>query len=268
MSSTTGPVTLRAPGAFRLALEFRAPWEFGLGLLATPILQMAPRGDGHPVIVFPGLAASDMSTAPLRRFLAGRGFDVRPWGLGRNFGPGRGTLDACFEMVRDARRKTGRSVSLIGWSLGGIYAREAAKVCKEDVRGVITLGTPFAGHPKATNAWRIYEMTSGERAEDRMTHMHLAEAPPVPTTSIYSRTDGIVAWQCSIQQPGRRRDTENIEVEASHIGLGVTPAAMFAVADRLAQGEGKWAPFDRSGWKSVFYGDPAKADWYPTSAFV
>jgi pimeloyl-ACP methyl ester carboxylesterase len=237
-------------------------------MMALPFLEAAPRGDGHAVIVFPGLAASDVSTLPMRRYLASRGFDVRPWGLGRNFGPGRGTLESCFEMVREARRETGRKVSLIGWSLGGIYAREAAKAAPNDVRSVVTLGTPFAGHPKATNAWRIYEMTSGERSEERMTHMRLAEAPPVPTTSIYSRTDGIVAWQCSIQAPGRRRDTENIEIEASHIGLGLTPAALYALADRLAQPEGQWTPFDRSGFKSLFYGDPAKADWYPASAYV
>jgi pimeloyl-ACP methyl ester carboxylesterase len=249
-------------------MEMRAPWEFGLSLMAMPVLWQAPRGDGHPILVFPGLAASDVSTVPLRRFLIGRGYDVRPWGLGRNLGPGRGVLETIFEMVRTAQRESGRKVSLVGWSLGGIYAREAAKANADAVRCVITLGTPFSGPVQATNAWRVYELASGEKADARAHTMRLAEAPPVPTTSIYSRTDGIVAWECSIQAPGRRRDTENIEVEASHLGIGVNPAALFAVADRLAQPLGAWQPFDRSGWKSVFYGDPARQGWHPESWYI
>ena len=260
------------PGAVRLALEMRVPWEFGASLLALPILRSAPRGDGHAVLVFPGLVASDASTVPLRRYLIDRGYDARAWGLGRNFGPGRGTIEACFEKVRELHRETGRKVSLIGWSLGGIYAREAAKVVPEAVRTVITLGTPFNGHPKSTNAWRVYEMASGETADSRIGMFNLSKAPPMPTTSIYSRTDGIVAWQCSLQeagsQEGGRGDTENIEVEASHVGLGVNPMSLYAVADRLAQPDGDWRPFDRSGVRRLFFADPKRSDWFPSSWFV
>ena len=114
------------------------------------------------------------------------------------------------------------------------------------VRCVITLGTPFAGSHKATNAWRIYEMASGRKIEREAESYDLPGAPPVPTTSIYSRTDGVVAWQASIQAPDKTRPhTENIEVLASHIGLGVNPSAWWAVADRLAQPEGQWKPFAR-----------------------
>ncbi len=256
----------QAPGALRLALELRVPWEFGASLLALPILKSAPRGDGHAVLVFPGLVASDMSTAPLRQYLSGQGYDARGWDLGRNLGPGRGKIEACFDKVRELHKETGRKVSLIGWSLGGIYAREAAKVVPEFVRSVITLGTPFNGHPKSTNAWRVYEMASGETADTRLTMYNLAKAPPVPTTSIYSRTDGVVAWECSQQAAHERRDTENIEVEASHIGLGVNPCSLYAVADRLSQPHGGWQPFDRSGLlKSMLFGDPARAGWMPGS---
>ena len=124
------------------------------------------------------------------------------------------------------------------------------------VRSVITLGSPFAGSPKATNAWRVYEMASGRRAdeEDRRFGGSLSETPPVPTTAIFSRTDGICAWQGCMEKPSAR--SENIEVESSHCGMGHHPAAVYAVADRLAQPEGKWAPFDRSGWRSLFYPDP------------
>jgi pimeloyl-ACP methyl ester carboxylesterase len=260
-----GPI--RAPGAMRLALELRVPWEFGMSVAAMPLLMASlPRGDGHPVLVFPGLAASDLSTAPLRRFLVERGYDARPWELGRNLGPGNGVLEGCHAAVRRLAAETGRKVSLIGWSLGGIYARETAKTATRDVRSVITLGTPFAGPVKATNAWKVYEMVSGERAEDRSHRYDLKTAPPVPTTSIYSRTDGVVAWQCSVQAPGGQ--TENIQVEASHIGLGVNPAVLFAVADRLSQADGTWVPFDRTGLRRFFYGNPAAADWFPSSCLV
>jgi pimeloyl-ACP methyl ester carboxylesterase len=257
---------VRAPGALRLALEMRMPWEFGASLAALPFLYSLPRGDGHSVLVFPGLAASDLSTAALRRFLNDRGYDARAWELGRNFGPGKGVMQACVQKVRQLRAESGRPVTVIGWSLGGIYAREVAKLVPNDVRSVITLGTPFAGHPRATNAWQVYEMASGEKVEESSKHYDLKTAPPVPTTSIYSRTDGVVAWQCSVQAPGG--ETENIEVEASHIGLGVNPAVLYAVADRLAQPEGTWAPFDRSGLKRLFFGDPAAKDWHPRSFMV
>jgi pimeloyl-ACP methyl ester carboxylesterase len=263
-----GQESVTAPGALRLALELRVPFEFGASIAALPLLYSLPNGDGHPVLVFPGLAASDTSTAPLRRFLVGRGYDARSWDLGRNLGPGRGVLQACFERVRQMHAETGRKVTLIGWSLGGIYAREAAKAVSASTRAVITLGTPFAGHMGATNATRVYEMASGEKASARTSAFDLPTAPPVPTTSIYSRTDGIVAWQCSVQAAGQRTDTENIEVEASHIGLGFNPTVLYAVADRLAQAEGKWKPFDRSGLKQLFYGDPKRANWHPKSWMV
>jgi pimeloyl-ACP methyl ester carboxylesterase len=266
---TIGSRRPQAPGALRLALEMRVPWEFGASLLALPILKSAPRGDGHAVLVFPGLVASDMSTAPLRQYLNGQGYDARGWDLGRNLGPGRGKIEACFDKVRELHKETGRTISLIGWSLGGIYAREAAKVVPECVRSVITLGTPFNGHPKSTNAWRVYEMASGETADTRLTMYNLSKAPPAPTTSIYSRTDGVVAYECSQQSPTGRRDTENIEVEASHIGLGVNPCSLYAVADRLAQPEGNWQPFDRGGLlKSMLFGDPARTGWMPRNWFV
>jgi pimeloyl-ACP methyl ester carboxylesterase len=260
MQQTSDTQRVRAPGMLRLALEFRAPWELSAGIAAWPLLSLAPKGDGHPVVVFPGLVASDLSTDLLRRYLAGRNYAAHRWEQGRNLGPRPGVLDACARQVETLHQKHGRKVSLIGWSLGGIYAREIAKSLPDLVRSVITLGTPFSGHPRATNAWRVYEMASGERVDDTPRDWpRLRQAPPVPTTSIYSRTDGVVAWQCSVQEPGPQ--TENIEVEASHIGLGVHPAVLFAVADRLAQPEGEWRPFDRSGLRQLFYRDPKASDW-------
>jgi len=249
--------SMKPPGAFLLALEGRAPWEFGAAIATYPLLRQAPRGDGHAVVVFPGLAASDISTLPLRGFLGGRGYRPCGWELRFNFGPRKGVLDRCLGLIRKLRRETRRKVSLVGWSLGGVYARELAKLVPEDVRSVVTLGSPFTGHPKANNAWRIYELASGHSLADGGALARVREAPPVPTTSIFSRTDGIVAWPCCVQEAGPM--AESIEVAASHIGMGLHPAAWYAVADRLAQREGRWKPFHRDGWRQWLFRDPYRA---------
>ncbi len=218
-------------------------------------------GDGHGVLVFPGLSASDATTYPLRGYLGPSATFPRAGARASTSARAR----ACWKHARRGldglARVSGGKVSLIGWSLGGVYARELAKELPQLVRGVITLGSPFAGPPKSTNAWRIYELTSGRKIEHEHGRFDLPTAPPVPTTSIYSRSDGIVAWQGSVQQPDHGQ-TENIEVVASHFGLGLNPSAWWAVADRLAQPEGQWRPFDRTGLyglKSFIYPDPNRA---------
>ena len=249
------------PSPWLLALEFRAAWELGALLPAWPLLLRAPLGDGHPVIVFPGLSASDGSTLPLRNYLATRNYDVTGWNQGHNFGPRAGVLEAASHQVREIFIAAGkRKVSLIGWSLGGIYAREMAKLHPELVRGVITLGTPFSGAPESTNAWRLFRLTSGRDIKSETRRFDLPLAPPVPTTSIFSRSDGIVAWQGSLQAPCKGNpNTENIEVIASHLGIGMNPSAMWAVADRLAQPEGAWQPFGRKGGlHGLLYPDPLR----------
>jgi pimeloyl-ACP methyl ester carboxylesterase len=249
--------SLKPPGAFLLAMEGRAPWELGAAVAAYPLLRHAPRGDGHSVIVFPGLAASDMSTLPLRAFLGERGYRATGWDLRFNFGPREGVLERSLERVRRIRKESGCKVSLIGWSLGGIYAREIAKLAPDDVRVVITLGTPFTGNPKANYAWRVFEFASGHSLDDTGTLERVRVAPPLPTTSVFSRSDGIVSWQCCLQPAGEF--TESIEVTSSHIGIGMNPAAWYAVADRLAQADGKWKPFHRDGWRKWLYRDPYRA---------
>jgi pimeloyl-ACP methyl ester carboxylesterase len=243
---------MRAPGPWLLMLEGRAPWEYAAMLAAMPWLKRLPRGDGHPVIVYPGLGAADITTAPLRSFLQHLGYSAYPWKQGFNFGPRRGVLDAVREhFVRIAERH-GERVSLVGWSLGGLYARELAKEFgPERVRCVVTLGSPFTGHPRATNAWRFYQLMSGQNVHDPKLIAQLRGTPPVPTTSIYSKSDGIVAWQCSINRDAP--EAENIEVHASHIGMGMNPLALYAVADRLRQPHGQWKRFDAQGARRWFY---------------
>jgi len=247
---------MRPPSKTLMFLEGRAISELGAFLGALPLLSLAPTGDGHPVLVLPGLVASDTSTRPLRSFLKTRGYAVSGWGQGRNMGLRHGLQQAMVELVHELNDTHGRKVSLVGWSLGGLYARQLAKMMPERVRSVITLGSPFAAGPKATNAWRVYEMASGRRAdeEDARFGGSLAGPPPVPTTAIFSRTDGICAWQGCREQSSAM--CESIEVDSSHCGMGHHPAAVYAVADRLSQREGEWAPFDRSGWRSLIYPDP------------
>ncbi len=227
-------------------MELRFLWELGAVAAAWPVLRRAPAGDGHPVIVFPGLSAGDASTLPLRSFLARLGHNVSGWNQGFNFGPRAGVLQTARQQLIDTHEATGHKVSLIGWSLGGIYARELAKELPGCVRSVITLGTPFAGSHQSTNAWRLYELTSGRDIRREVAQFDLPAAPPVPTTSIYSRTDGVVAWPASIQAPCATNPlTENLEVVASHLGLGLNPSTWWAVADRLAQPHGHWKTFQR-----------------------
>ncbi|MCK9688096.1 alpha/beta fold hydrolase [Scleromatobacter humisilvae] len=242
---------ISAPGALLLALEGRAPWEFAASILGTPWLRKLPAGDGHRVLVLPGLAANDLTTLPMRTFLKDRGYQASPWEQGLNLGPRAGVLDALRARVRSLFELDGKKISLVGWSLGGVYARELAKEMPEMVRCVITLGSPFAGPPQATNAWWLFEKVSGHPEPDAAMQAALRLAPPVPTTSIYSRTDGIVAWQCSLNPPGAL--AENIEVHASHIGLGLNPLSMMAIADRLAQDPKRWRPFDTSGLRRFFF---------------
>ena len=242
------PDTLPPPGLHLLALEFRAPWEFGAVLPAWPLLQNAPLGDGHAIIVFPGLTAGDASTLPLRRYLESRNYHAYGWGQGLNIGPRHGVLETAKRKLDEACQRSGARVSLVGWSLGGVYARELAKEMPDRVRCVVTLGTPFAGEHTSTNAWRIYQWVSGRDPKRETEHYDLPVAPPVPTTSIYSRSDGVVAWRGSIQAPAPHNPhTENIEVVASHFGLGLNPSAWWAVADRLSQNPvtGAWRPFER-----------------------
>jgi pimeloyl-ACP methyl ester carboxylesterase len=234
-------------------------FEFNSSLLLSPLLLRAPHGDGHPVLALPGFLASDLSMAPMRRYLKELGYDAHAWDMGRNLGGVYGKRKALRELLSGIYEPTGRKVSIVGWSLGGVYARDLALQAPEMVRSVITLGSPFANDIRATNATRLYELLSGEGVDDVPgLRDAIAGDLPVPATSIYSRTDGIVNWRTSLLRPSAT--AENIEVHlASHIGLGVNPAALWAIADRLAQAEGEFTHFDRSGPFAIAYAPPENA---------
>ncbi len=221
----------------------RACADYGLYLAARPLLPRLPAGDGHPVLVLPGLMADDMSTLTLRRVLRRLGYRVHGWRLGRNIGPTAECVAGMSRRIEDLGERYGRPVSLVGQSLGGIFARDLARRTPDSVRQVITLGSPFA--------MRSDSQTRANKVFERYAHLHVerrslplaSEATPlqVPSTSVYSHQDGIVAWRACLGQPSPR--SENIAVYASHLGMAHHPAVIYAVADRLAQPEGTWRPF-------------------------
>ncbi len=256
--SQTQTVDRIAPPSPLLALTElpRALGEFATLPLAAPLLWSAPRGDGHPVLVLPGFVTTDLSTTVLRRFLTRQGYNAHAWELGRNLGRRAIGMqgEKLIARLEAVHAETGQKISLVGWSLGGILARQLARRRPDLVRQVISLGSPFAGDPRATNVWKAYEFLTGQRLKDPDTQAQLREselAPPVPATAIYSKADGIVAWQNCLEPQGTT--TDNIEVPGSHCGLGVNGLVLFAIADRLAQPEGAWKPFDRKGLRALLY---------------
>jgi pimeloyl-ACP methyl ester carboxylesterase len=251
--------TLRPPSLGLLLAEMRGIFELNASLMMSPLLMRAPRGDGHPVLALPGFLASDLSMAPLRRYLTELGYDAHAWQMGRNLGGLSRVRAALRERLAAIHASTGRKVSVVGWSLGGVYARDLALHAPEMVRYVMTLGSPFANDVRATNATKLYEMLSGETVGDDPEFLEaIAGELPMPATSIFSRADGVVNWRTCLLRPSAK--TENIEVYlSSHVGLGVNPAVLWAVADRLAQQEGQFSQFGRSGPFAIAYAPSERA---------
>ncbi len=237
-----GPATV-----YFLTEPVRGVADFAMLPLATPWLFSAPRGDGHGVLVLPGFLASDRSTGTLRRYLRRLGYQVRGWDLGRNLGPTDQVLDQLPQVLRSHADATGGPVSVIGRSLGGIFAREIAQQDPASVRQVITLGSPFAlSDPRQSRADGAYRRRTRLHASAARlpTPEEIMRPISVPSTAVFSRRDGIVAWQSCIEPETELHD--NVEVRCSHLGFGVDPATLWLVADRLAQPPGPQRRF-RSG---------------------
>lgn len=249
-----GPSTterMRRPPRLLRDLEVpRAMWELGAYYASRPTAWLAPRGDGHGVLVLPGFMATDVSTRPLRAFLRRLGYDAQPWLLGRNVGPTDAIVDGLPRRLRDLHTSTGRRVSLVGVSLGGVFARDLAPSHADLVRQVITLASPFRlpvrySGPELTNTgplYRAFRPRHSRRAAERPEEDDLPLLS-VPSTAIYTRTDGVVPWQSCLEREAAT--SQSIEVWGSHCGLGHNPLVLSIIADRLAQPEGTWRPFRR-----------------------
>ena len=231
----------RIPGrALWLTEPVRAVADAGFLVAATPWLAAAKNGDGHGVLVLPGLMADDGSTKPLRAYVRRRGYFVRGWRLGRNLGPTSAVLDGMPGALRELAERTDGPVSVIGWSMGGIFARQLALRHPDLVRQVITLGSPIGiAHGHRTRADRTFALLSARHASTRevLDRTSLAAPVPVPSTALYSRLDGIVGWRACLAEPSGTH--QNVEVRCSHLGFGMDPATLWVVADRRGQPVGR-----------------------------
>jgi pimeloyl-ACP methyl ester carboxylesterase len=238
------PTIMRQPSRAWLVTEPpRAGLDLGLAAM-WPLLTGARRGDGHPVLVLPGLLTGDPATTLLRSVLRLLGHNVSGWSLGTNRGASGRVVEGLRSHLDRLHQSSGQRVSLVGWSLGGLYAQELARAAPGSVRGIITLGSPVV-------RWAPWVCNASGMVDRRTRLLRGAAVLPrpwaergalrVPATSVYSRADGIVHWSaCKYElRPGR----ENVEVRGSHLGLGTNPAVLWLLADRLGMAEGAWTPF-------------------------
>jgi esterase/lipase len=252
--------SVRAPAPILRAMEGAwLPLEAGGFWAMRPLLRTLGRGDQHPVLMLPGFGATDQSTAPLRWALRGQGYWTHAWQLGRNIGPTARAVTGMRRRIEELHDQHGRTVTLIGQSLGGIYARLLARERPDLVRHVLTLGSPYrmveGDRSAAQGLWQQVEhLHDGDLS---LRELREQDRPPllVPATSIYSRSDGVAPWQTCIDEVRER--AENIEVYGSHVGMAVNPAVVLAVLDRLSQPEGDWRPFAPP---------PGLRGWYPRPA--
>ena len=219
-------------------MEAETPKQLAQLVLHYPRLLTEPRGDGHTVLVLPGYTASDSSTQSLRRYIKRLGYDARGWGLGRNSGNVAVLAPQVTEIVSKLNAATGKKVSLIGWSMGGVISREVALHHPHWIRRVITMGSPITGGPKYT-AFADQLASEGIDLDAIEAHIHQRQriSPPlrVPVTAIFSRRDGVVAWQACIDQINQ--SVEHVEVKSSHLGLGFDPKVYRLIARRLAKNQ-------------------------------
>lgn len=224
------------------------------------LIDRTPPGDGRPVMIVPGFGASDISTKILRDFLRDKGFEAHGWGGGLNAGPSEGALRQCREQLEMLSKKfPGQKVTLVGHSLGGVFARELARAFPDQVDQVITLGAPFGADVEHSELsvrvlLKAFHLLYGGRRDfvgrAPLTD-HLMEPLPVPTTAVYSQNDGVVNWRQCITAPAE--NAENVEVQSSHIGLGMNKQSVTVLLDRLSQKPGTWAPFDRTKYADLGY---------------
>jgi len=228
--------TCSGPDPINRFFELRAPLEWATLPLSTPYLLTTPKGDGRPVLLAPGYMAGDGSMLPLELYLKHLGYAASSWGLGTNRGDVEVDIQRLGEVVEDlCELSDGEPVTLIGWSLGGVVAREVARLFEPCVREVITMGTPIVGGPKYTAVGKLFARNQGLNLDEFEIEVHERNSVGLsqPITSIYSKLDGVVGWQASIDvyNPQAR----NIEVSASHLGLGGSPRVWRIIADTLGE---------------------------------
>jgi pimeloyl-ACP methyl ester carboxylesterase len=206
----------------------------GLPLAKRLLLKSMPQGKGHGVMVIPGFMGEDNFNKPLVNFLNELGYRARGWGQGRNLGPGSFSEEQMEEDLGELALAGDGKVTLIGHSLGGIYAREVAREQPDGISQVITLGSPFAeGRDSGSNASRLFKLLNPDSDADSR-QADLGTPPPVTTTAIFTKGDGVVNWRTSLQE-GVNHQVHNIEVLGSHIGLTINPMVWYWISRKLSQ---------------------------------
>ena len=246
MSNDESRVT-RPPLFWLITETGRALFEFSTFYPYKILSNPEKTGDGHPVMTLPGFMATDASTAPMRSYLDKLGYSSYGWGIGRNKAR-EAYFDILHRRLKSIYATHEKKVSLIGWSLGGVYARQIAKELPHLVRQVIVLGSPFKGLTAPNHARWVYDLITTGKPTHEVNQILLKDIPrpaPVPTTSIYTKEDGIVPWEVCLEEEDEIH--QNVRVRGSHIGLGVNPAVMNIISDRLAQDVTEWKPFQPSG---------------------
>jgi pimeloyl-ACP methyl ester carboxylesterase len=253
--ATRHPHTGR-PKFIHSLMEARALLEVGALPWTLPLLATAPKGDGHPVLLLPGFMGSEVSLIALELFLRNRGYAVETWGLGRNVGFHAKHAKALEEKIRHVHHQTGKKLSLVGWSLGGVFALYGAHQVSECVRSVITLGSPITVDPEGSASppfvkamYRLIAHPMGAAAhsmQPRAKKLREREHLAMPLSCLYSVGDGVVPPQEATVE-GDPSQHENIRVPGSHVGLGFNAVVLWIVADRLSQPEGAWRRFEAQG---------------------
>ena len=231
------------PPLRHLLREAGVGFEVAAGYVAGKLFHAWPQGDGHPVLVLPGFGASDRHTTLLRRFLCAQGFAAYPWGLGSNLGRKSGLRSRLVALIQELATRHEAQVSLVGWSLGGIFARGLAVTDPDHIRNVVTLGSPFRASAHQTNVrWglKLIGWVKSKPVVDPGPPK--LPAPSVPVTSLFTRKDGIVPWQACLQESSPI--TENIELKGTHLGLVANPAALYVIAHRLRESSERWQAFE------------------------
>lgn len=206
------------------------PWRLALKSRA---LRNAPRGDGRVVIALPGWKAPEVTTAPVRGYLRSLGHDAHSWGFGINQGDVEAKRDEMVVKVRDLAERSGRPVNLLGWSLGGVVAREVAGSAPESVHRLVIYGSPIVGGPTHTAGVRTYPVDEVTRVRELQAHLDATEPVTTPITAILTRNDTVVDWRACIDRFSL--DVTTIEVGSTHIGLGIDPDVWLTIAEALAE---------------------------------
>lgn len=222
-----------APSFRLLAAEIRYLPDLMLARRKPVTMHRSDVGQGAPVMTLPGFCANDDSMKQMRFNLNAAGFSAKRWKMGRNLGARLDTMERIHARVQDIADKSGQRVNLVGWSLGGIMAREYARNHPDHVASVITMGSPFSGSLKANHAWRLYQIVAGHKIDDMPVPIDPGLKPPVPTFALWSSRDGVIAI-ASARGEAHQSDVIR-EVDCGHLGFAFDPAAIDAVIDCLIE---------------------------------